>query len=134
MTDVKGRRAARGWICFDSECAVCTMLACRFRRLFEKRGFGFAALQDPRVASLLGLTPEQLLREMRVVTAGGVYGGADAVAYLAKQVWWAWPVYLAAKLPPLRSVLRWGYRWFADHRSCTSDACLGAQKRHRAQG
>ena len=110
------------------------MLVRRFRRVFEKRGFGFAALQDSRVASLLVLPPEELLREMRVVTAGGVYGGADAVVYLAKEVWWAWPVYLAAKLPPLRSALRWGYRWFADHRSCTSGTCLGAQKRHGAQG
>ena len=108
------------------------MLARRFRRLFEKRGFGLVALQDPRVAPLLGLSPEELLREMRVVTADGIYGGADAVVYLAKQVWWAWPAYLAVNLPGLRCVLRSGYCWFADHRTCTSGTCLRAQKRRRA--
>jgi predicted DCC family thiol-disulfide oxidoreductase YuxK len=125
LTDVKGKRAPRGWICLDRECATCTTLARLFRPIFEKRGFGFAALQDPRVASLLGLASEELMREMRVVTVGGTYGGVDAIAYLASQVWWAWPVYLAAKLPGLRSAFRLGYRWFSDHRCCNSGRCVG---------
>jgi len=94
MTDTKGRRAARGWILFDRDCRICTSLARRFRSTFEKRGFGLAALQDPRVAALLALPPEQLLREMRVVTSDGeIYGGANAIVYLARQVWWAWPLF-----------------------------------------
>jgi predicted DCC family thiol-disulfide oxidoreductase YuxK len=126
LTDIKGKRAPRGWICFDRECPTCTTLARRFRPVFEKRGFGLVALQDPRVAPLLGLAPAELMREMRVVTVGGIYGGVDAVAYLARQVWWAWPVSLAAKLPGLRSAFRLGYRWFSDHRYCTSGRCFGA--------
>lgn len=127
MTDTKGRRASRGWICFDRDCAVCSALAQRFRRVFERRGYGLAALQDPRVACLLGLPPEDLMREMRVITEGGVYGGADAVVYLAEQVWWAWPIYATSKLPCVGSVFRWAYRWFADHRSCTSGTCKSAK-------
>jgi hypothetical protein len=67
ITDIKGRHAARGWVCFDRDCKICTSLARRFRHTFEKRGFGLAALQDPRVAALLALPPEQLLREMNVI-------------------------------------------------------------------
>src|ERR1700686_5902687 len=99
MTDAKGRHAPSGWVFFDRDCSICTSLARRFRRTFEKRGFGLAALQDPRVAALLALPPDQLLREMRVVTAEGqIHGGAKAIAYLVKQVWWAWPFFAVAQI------------------------------------
>src|SRR5258708_25566863 len=100
VTDSKGRRASRGWVCFDSSCSICTSLARRFQPTVEKRGFGMAALQDPRVATLLGLPPDQLLREMRVVTANNeLYGGADAIAFLARQIWWAPPGSAAPRRP-----------------------------------
>src|SRR6266404_9081783 len=74
LTDTKGRHAARGWIFIDRECNICTSLARRFCCTFEKRGFGPAALQDPRVTALLALPTEQLLREMQVVTCeGGIH-------------------------------------------------------------
>jgi predicted DCC family thiol-disulfide oxidoreductase YuxK len=129
MTDTKGRRAVRGWILFDRDCGICTSLARRFRRTFEERGFGLAALQDPRVAALLALPPELLLREMRVVTNDGlIYGGADAIVYLARKVWWAWPLFAAAQIPGVPRILDAGYRWFADHRPCSSGTCQVARK------
>jgi len=83
-----------------------------------------AALQDPRVATLLGLPPDQLLREMRVVTANNeLYGGVDAIVFLARQIWWAWPVYAAAQLPGMQHILQAVYRWVADHRNCSSGIC-----------
>jgi len=70
------------------------------------------------------LPPEELLREMRVATAdGNLYGGAQAIVYLARQIWWAWPLYAAAKLPGVPRILDAGYRWFADHRTCASGMC-----------
>jgi predicted DCC family thiol-disulfide oxidoreductase YuxK len=130
MTDTKGRHAERGWICFDRDCTVCTSLARRFRRTFEKRGFGLAALQDARVAALLALPPDQLLREMRVVTTTGeINGGAEAIVYLAKQVWWAWPFFAAAHIPGVSQILDVCYRWVADHRACSSGTCSVAQRR-----
>jgi predicted DCC family thiol-disulfide oxidoreductase YuxK len=130
MTDTKGRHAERGWICFDRDCTICTSLARRFYRTFEKRGFGLAALQDPRVAALLALPPNQLLKEMRVVTTEGqIHGGAEAIVYLAKQVWWAWPLFAIAQIPGVSQILGIGYRWVADHRPCSSGTCSVAQKR-----
>ncbi|HSZ21115.1 MAG TPA: DUF393 domain-containing protein [Candidatus Acidoferrum sp.] len=129
MTDTKGRHAARGWVFFDRDCSVCTSLARRFRRTLETRGFGLAALQDSRVRALLSLPPEDLLREMRVATAdGNVYGGAQAIVFLARQIWWAWPLYAAAKLPGMPRVLDASYRWFADHRTCMSGTCSISRK------
>jgi predicted DCC family thiol-disulfide oxidoreductase YuxK len=104
MTDTKGRHAVRGWVCFDRDCPVCVSLARRFRLPLEKRGFGLAVLQDPRVQTLLALPPQELLREMRVATGDGeIYGGADAVVFLARQIWWAWPLFALAKLPAPRA-------------------------------
>jgi predicted DCC family thiol-disulfide oxidoreductase YuxK len=124
MTDAKGSRASCGWVFFDRDCRICTSLAHRFRRTLETRGFGLAALQDPRVQSLLGLPHRELLREMRVATIQGqIYGGAEAVVFLARQVWWAWPLYAAAKLLGVPRLLDAGYRWFANHRTCSSGIC-----------
>jgi predicted DCC family thiol-disulfide oxidoreductase YuxK len=129
MTDTKGRHASRGWVFFDRDCSVCTSLARRFRRPLETRGYGLAALQDPRVQALLALPLEDLLREMRVATADGkIYCGADAIVYLARQIWWAWPLYAAAKLPGVPRILNAGYRWFADHRTCSAGVCSAFRK------
>lgn len=117
-------RASRGLVFFDRECAICTALARRFRRTLARRGFGLAALQDPRAAALLNLPPAELLREMRVATAdGNVLGGAAAIDYLARRIWWAWPLSAAAQLPGASHILDAGYRWFADHRACASRTC-----------
>jgi len=125
MTDAKGRRARAGWVFFDGQCAFCIAWARRFGPLLEPLGFALAPLQDARVQALLGLPPEQLLLEMRVLTADGrQYGGADAFLYLAQQIWWAWPLYALAKFPGMRGILRAGYRWVAARRHCTSAACL----------
>jgi predicted DCC family thiol-disulfide oxidoreductase YuxK len=125
MTDAKGSRAARGWVFFDRDCRICRAFAQRFRRTLESRGFGLAALQDPRVQALLNLPPGELLREMRVAaTSGEVAGGAAAIIYLARQIWWAWPLYLISKIPGAMPVFNAGYRWFADHRTCARGACL----------
>jgi predicted DCC family thiol-disulfide oxidoreductase YuxK len=120
ITDRKGRRAAE-WVFYDGECELCQSLARRFGSTLQKRGFGLAPLQDPRVAALLGLAPSQLLQEMRVLTGEGqVLGGAQAVTFLAGRIWWAWPVHAAAKLPGMQPLLRVVYRWVADHRHCSS--------------
>jgi predicted DCC family thiol-disulfide oxidoreductase YuxK len=129
MTDAKGSRTSRGWVFFDRDCPVCTALARRFRRPLEKLGFGLAGLQDPRVQALLNLPPEELLREIRVATVEGkIYGGAEAVLFLARQIWWAWPLYAAAKLLGVPRILNAGYRWFADHRTCSSGICPAGAK------
>jgi predicted DCC family thiol-disulfide oxidoreductase YuxK len=129
MTDSKGKHATRGWVFFDRDCSVCTSLARRFRRTLETRGFGLAALQDPRVQALLALPSEDLLREMRVATADGkIYGGSEAILNLAAQIWWAWPLYAAAKLPGVSRILDAGYRRFADHRPCASGSCSTVRK------
>lgn len=50
--------------------------------------------------------------------SGKTLGGADAAIYLARRVWWAWPVWALSRLPGAMRVMRRVYRRVAASRSC----------------
>jgi predicted DCC family thiol-disulfide oxidoreductase YuxK len=109
-----------GWILYDGECRHCIAAAKRFDRLFARRDFRFVPLQTPWVQKRLGLRPGAPLEEMRVLTKDNEdLGGVDAVTFLARKVWWTWPVYILAQLPGAWAILDRAYRWIAAHRGCT---------------
>jgi predicted DCC family thiol-disulfide oxidoreductase YuxK len=111
----------RGWVFYDADCAFCTSLARWLEPTLLRRGFHFAALQEPWVAIVLGLSREELLRELRARAASGeVLGGADALLHLARHIWWACPLYALARIPSPRDIFRAAYRWFAARRHCPS--------------
>jgi predicted DCC family thiol-disulfide oxidoreductase YuxK len=109
----------RGWIFYDRDCSFCRELALRFENVFAKRGFHFEPLQQQWVRQRLDLTPEQALEEMRVLTtAGDVFGGANAVIFLTRQLWWAAPLAVLGRLQFAHAMLDRLYRWVAAHRTC----------------
>jgi predicted DCC family thiol-disulfide oxidoreductase YuxK len=72
----------------------------------------------------LDLEPSAPLEEMRVLTADGRdIGGADAVIFLARQMWWGRPFAALAQLPSMHKLLDRGYRWIAAHRGCDHITC-----------
>ena len=86
FSDGKGRHA-RGWLFFDAECRFCTSIARWLSPILEGRGFALAPLQDPRVGALLGVSRDELMREMRLLLSdGSQFGGADAVVVLAREI------------------------------------------------
>jgi predicted DCC family thiol-disulfide oxidoreductase YuxK len=103
---------------YDGQCSFCRGLVRRFGPRLERSGFEFVTLQ-----SQLGTTiAADGLDEMKVTKANGaVLGGAAAVAYLARYVWWAKPLAWAWLIPPLRPLFRAAYRWVARHRGCTTE-------------
>jgi predicted DCC family thiol-disulfide oxidoreductase YuxK len=122
-TDNKGRHA-RGWIFFDAECGFCMRIARWLAPIAERRGLALAPLQDPRVAALLGLAPEELLFEIKYLGCDGrQYGGADAVVTVAREIWWARPIAWLAKIPWVMAAMRSGYRWIAARRHCAATSC-----------
>jgi hypothetical protein len=67
----------------------------------------------------LNLEPGAPLEEMRVLTSDGrEIGGAEAVIFLGRQIWWALPFVALAGLPGMPKPLDRGYRWIAAHRGC----------------
>ena len=66
-----------------------------------------APLQDPRVGALLGMSREELLREIRLLLSDGrQFGGADAAVALAREIWWARPLVWFSKIPGGMGTLR----------------------------
>jgi predicted DCC family thiol-disulfide oxidoreductase YuxK len=100
----------------------------------HKKGFAVAPLQDPRVGPLLGLSPTELLREMRLLFSDGQqFGGADAVVALAREIWWARPLVWLAALPGMLPILRSAYRWIAARRHCAATtSCSTLENLHRS--
>jgi predicted DCC family thiol-disulfide oxidoreductase YuxK len=125
-TDGKGRHA-KGWLFFDAECGFCIRIARWLAPILERRGFGVAPLQDPRVGALLGITRQELLLELRFLLSDGTqFGGADAVVAVARQIGWAQPLVWLSRLPGVLPLLHEGYRWVAARRSCSASACTAA--------
>ena len=126
-TDGKGRHA-RGWLFFDAHCKFCTRVARWLAPILERRNLGVAPLQDPRVNALLGLTPHELLREIRFLHCDGNHtGGADAVLDVASEIWWARPIVWLSKLPGMMRVLHACYHRVAARRSCAAEQCQPLQ-------
>ena len=124
---VTAYQAPAGWLVYDGDCALCTRLVRWFRRPLEVRGYALVPLQSPWIAARLHISysvaPEDLLKEMRVLTADGrCLGGSDAVLHLAREIWWTWPLWLLAKLPGMYRLLDLAYRTVATHRHCVGAA------------
>ena len=123
FTDRK-ERTARGWLFFDAECGFCTRIARWLEPILARRGLGVAPLQDPRVGALLGLSRDELLKELRFLTSTGIHsGGANAVLAVAREIWWGRPLVWFAKLPFVLKLLDKGYKWVSAHRGCNSETC-----------
>src|SRR5581483_12129479 len=97
----------KGWVLYDGDCALCRWWVDRSHALLLRHGFHLAPLQAPWVKLRLGLNEDDLLAEMRLLTANGrVYGGADAIIRITRSIWWAWPIYTAAQMPGIKPLLR----------------------------
>jgi predicted DCC family thiol-disulfide oxidoreductase YuxK len=117
-TDGKGRHA-QGWLFFDAQCGFCTRIARWLAPLLRRRGFAVAPLQDPRVCALLGLSAEDVLRELRFLLSDGTqFGGADAVLAVTREIWWTQPLAWLAKIPGMMPLWHVAYRGVAARRSC----------------
>lgn len=118
------RGPGAGWILYDGDCGICMKLMRAINPGMTRRGFRFAPLQADWVRARLNLSEEALLAEMRVITPEDrVVGGADSVVWLARRVWWTWPMWAMSFLPGFMPAMRAGYRWFARNRHRFGSAC-----------
>jgi predicted DCC family thiol-disulfide oxidoreductase YuxK len=116
--------ANRGWIFYDGDCALCTATASRFSPLLNRHHFNLAPLQSPWAMERIGAKPEEPLPEMKLLAAdGNIFGGADALLQIAKQIWWAWPLFALAQIPGVKIFRRAAYRRVAANRLYLSGLC-----------
>jgi predicted DCC family thiol-disulfide oxidoreductase YuxK len=118
------KEPTRAWALYDGECPICIELARWGRGPLKRRGVEFAHLQTPWVVDRLGISKDDPLRELIVIpNSGAPLGGVDAIVYLIRRIWWAWPLWIAAKLPLINRLLWAGYRWIAARRHCLTGTC-----------
>jgi predicted DCC family thiol-disulfide oxidoreductase YuxK len=99
-----------GWVFYDAECPSCRRWIARFERTLTLRGFDIAPLQSAWVRECFDLPEAELFSRMRLLTRDGRdLAGADALAFIAGKIWWAWPVYAVSRLPGVLPVLRVAY-------------------------
>ena len=124
MTKIARALDLNGWVLYDGNCALCSAWAARLEKTLTRRGFDLAPLQAPWVAECFDLPSFDPPREMLVLSADGkLFGGLDGILFIARSVWWAWPLYIIAQLPMIRGGLRKGYVWLAAHRMCLGGQC-----------
>ena len=107
-----------GQVLYDAGCGMCRDMMRRFERTFTSRGFEFVPIQSE-------MKPGERAPEMRVRTNDGrAFGGADAVLFLARFVWWGWPLRGLAGIPSAKRLLHRIYREIASRRTCDNSVCL----------
>jgi len=122
--EIKDGAIEKGWILYDGDCAFCTNWVGFWSGVLRRHGFGTATLQAPSVQERLGVSQEQLLYDIRILTQDGkLVSGADVYLYVWRRIWWAWPLYAIFSLPGFNGLMRLGYRWFARNRYCISGSC-----------
>ena len=129
QTKKTDREGQRGWVLYDGDCPMCVRLAGRFSSVLRRRRFDLAPLQTPWVRSRIGLREGERPTEMLVLTnANRLLRGADAAVFLARRIWWAWPLWVWAQLPAAMPLIRCGYRWVARNRACFGGQCARPER------
>jgi predicted DCC family thiol-disulfide oxidoreductase YuxK len=103
--------------------------------LLVRRGLHPVPLQAAWARKRLGLGENDPLVEMKLLTReGAIYGGADALAEMARRIWWAWPLFALAQMPGANALLRKVYLRLAANRPCDDGRCAvpeSGAKEHR---
>jgi uncharacterized protein YqjF (DUF2071 family)/predicted DCC family thiol-disulfide oxidoreductase YuxK len=113
-----------GWVLYDEGCGVCARWVPFWAPTLRRIGLDVAPLQAPWVAARLGMAPDALVRDIRLLLSDGrQLAGADVYRYVMRRIWWTRPVAALADAPALRDVFDRAYRAFADSRLGISHAC-----------
>jgi predicted DCC family thiol-disulfide oxidoreductase YuxK len=111
-------------VLYDGECSFCTRWVSFWSGALRRRNIETAALQEPWVEQRLRLSEEQILYDIRLLTADGdLISGANVYLYVWRRIWWAWPLYAVFSRPGCNKLIHLGYRWFARNRHCVSQVC-----------
>jgi predicted DCC family thiol-disulfide oxidoreductase YuxK len=115
---------SEGWILYDGGCGFCFRWVHFWKKVIERRGFALRDLQSASADGILQISPEHLLDDIQVLTrAGTLESGANAYLFVARKIWWAWPLYTIFRLPGFNRMLWSGYRWFNRNRYRVSRHC-----------
>ena len=109
----------RTWVLYDASCNFCTSGAHAFKDTLEKRNCRIKPLQNKTIMKLLDVKEGEDFPEMKVIGNDyKVYGGAKAIVYICRKIWWASPLWALAHLPFVMGLLGYIYKLIAKRRHC----------------
>ena len=107
----------RGWILYDGACRSCAASRQTIRSHISPPRFPLSSAANKLDHGPARSRARRAWKRCAVLTADGRgIGGADAVVFLARQIWWAWPLPPSRNRPAMHKLLDRGYRWIAAHR------------------
>ena len=123
-TEIPVTTAVMGCLFYDAECRICSGGAQRFAAFLTRHGFRLAPLQTPGTPERLHVTAAALLTRIHLLTTDGrVLTGADACLEIGRQVRWARPWAVIARIPLVLPLARRTYDWVAANRYCINGSC-----------
>ena len=113
-----------GYVFYDNGCGICSNGVIWLKPLFDRLNLQITPLQEPGAREQLRLTPNELLRDIRLLSQEGKqFAGADAYRYVLRRIWWLFPIYLLSITPLFRQIFNAIYRAIADRRYRLSATC-----------
>jgi predicted DCC family thiol-disulfide oxidoreductase YuxK len=120
----------RDLVLYDGHCRFCQAHVKILRKLDRGRRLSYLSLHDPDAANCVAdIPPENVMREMYVVTDQKRYGGIDAVRRLTRRLPLLWWLAAILHIPGTRGLWGWLYRKIAGRRywfgrlSCENETC-----------
>src|SRR4051812_18073451 len=100
----------RGWVLYDDSCGVCRRWGPFWALALRRRGYEISPLQSAWVSEYLQLPPTELVKDLRLLKPdGSQIQGADVYRQIMRDIWWAYPLFLLACAPGLRTLFDLGY-------------------------
>ena len=113
-----------GWVLYDDSCGFCRRWVRFWAATLRRRGYDIVPLQSKWARQRLHLSGDALVDDLRLLLVDGVQvQGADVYRHVMRTIWWAYPFFLMASAPGLRTIFDRSYRAFATHRFRFSRAC-----------
>ena len=109
--------SVHGCILYDGRCGFCSRWVNFWEPTLARHGFKIAALEEAWVVEKVKMPYEDLVSDIRLLTASGeLVSGANVYLQVARRIWWAWPIYAVFSLPGFNRLIQVAYRWFARNR------------------
>tara|TARA_B110000438_G_scaffold235895_1_gene232811 strand:+ start:1072 stop:1422 length:351 start_codon:yes stop_codon:yes gene_type:complete len=106
------------WVLYDATCPFCISGINIFKASLDRNGCKIRPLQNKTILKILNVDNDDF-PEMKVIGSDKkLYGGARAIVYLSRKIWWATPVWALSHLPLTLNILDYIYKLIADKWHC----------------
>ena len=106
------------WVLYDATCPFCISGINIFKASLDRNGCKIRPLQNKTILKILNVDNDDF-PEMKVIGSDKkLYGGARAIVYLSRKIWWTTPIWALSHLPLTLNILDYIYKSIASTWHC----------------